>query len=186
MKKVKQKKIQKIGNFIWGPKKTSSTFERIRFDSDFGLLKATNNYLKAVYSRSVNLKHLDDVKKFVLENERRVDVLLFRCFFCISIAAAQQAIAAGYVYYNHKKCQSPFQLVNPGDIIQISQQTGKYSTKLNPPIHCSVENGRLIYLYSPQYLSVPQSFYYIYTGSVSIYNRKRKKFRKSFGKKSKQ
>lgn len=192
MKKIKQKKIKKIGNFLWGAKKTHSNFDKIRFDSDFGLLKATNNFLKAVYYRPVQLKRLDDFKPFVLENERRVDVLLFRCLFYISIPQAYQAVRRGDIYVNHKLCRSPFQLVEPGDIIQVLNPENTHilklkKTKLNPPIHCAVNYNILsfVYLYSPQYLDVPTSFYSFYTGSVSIRNPKKKQFRKSIDKKAK-
>ena len=133
---LKKKRIKLLGNFSWRRrkkdfkylfnKKTKLRKNRKNRDlSQFGIDLKIKNYLKSLYSgfsRYNTKESLQDSSKELFYNELRLDVTLFRGFFFASIRAAQQAIIHGHVLVNSKPCYSKFFKLQPGDIIQISEQ----------------------------------------------------------------
>ena len=208
---LKKKRIKLLGNFNWRRRRKDFKYlflkknqlkknRKNRDLSQFGIDLKIKNYLKSLYggfSRYNSKESLQDSSKELFFNELRLDVTLFRAFFFSSIRAAQQAITHGHILINYKTCYSKFFKLQPGDIIQVSENLAqkphylsgikkilKRRARKNTPVHLLYDftTFSCIYLFPPISNNYPirgiAPGANLYTALTN--RRKKRQFRKSY------
>lgn len=107
--------------------------------------KFIKKQIKQVFCKKAN-KNRNFKLLFIELFERRLDTILYRSKFCISIRNARQIIAHGKVFLNKKPTKISSQLIKPGDLISI-----------NPNYYHLIENNfknTQIWPIPPKYLSI--------------------------------
>jgi len=86
----------------------------------YGNLSKT--FLKKQIKQVISKKHNNNNFKVLLIKlfEQRLDTILYRAKFCISLRNARQMIVHGQVYVNQKLLKVPSYLVKTGDLISIN------------------------------------------------------------------
>ena len=137
---------------IWGvsPKKTFRSFKVDKKNqkkfSLFNKLIKTKQCLKNFYTniseqkfksefircKKASIKILD---KFVSYSERRLDIILFRSGFVVSLHQARQLVSHGQVFVNFKKVYLSGKKICYGDFIKISKNNLILKKKIYNNIH---------------------------------------------------
>lgn len=116
--------------------------------------KKLKSYVKKSFQHKNNLKNLLLLKQF----ESRLDTILYRAKFSISIRSARQMIIHGKILVNNKKIKSQSYELQSGDLISVNS---KISHLIEKNIACS--NNWPI---PPKYLTVNYRTLQILFGSI--------------------
>ena len=113
--------------------KFTSLFRR-RFKHNLYNKRALSLLYSGLSSKSLKLKIGNATKKasfssnnrtivaYLIESlERRLDIIIFRSYFVLSVRSAQQLISHGFVYINGSRVTKKSYLVERGDIITFSR-----------------------------------------------------------------
>lgn len=131
------------------------------------------NFLEKYLKKQVNL--ILEKKKKILENktnlnlvflsliEKRLDVILYRSHFVLSIRNAQQLIIHNHIKVNNVKVNNPSYVLKQGDIIQITQ-------KIEPLVHSTIISSHIWPLPS-KYLQINYKTFEIqFNGGIEFQN----------------
>lgn len=119
--------ISKYSNFFSKNYKQNLLTKK-SFNLFYGSLR--QDYLKknVLYSENASNRVQNKINSKLLFKqvlEKRLDTILVRSQFTLSVMNARQLISHGHVYINNKKTHNPATLVNKGDIITFSNKSHK-------------------------------------------------------------
>jgi len=108
--------------------------------------KYVKNCIKQTFKKKSNQKFINFYLTFLEHFEHRLDTILYRSKFSISIRNAKQLIVHGKISINNKTVRTPSYKVVPGDLITVNP-------KFSDLIEKNIKNSN-IWPIPPKYLSI--------------------------------
>lgn len=159
----------------------NNLYERKTFSLFYGKLK--KKYLKKHVLQFIkfknSLKNFMDSRQRVLRFfENRLDTVLYRANFCLSIKSADQLILHGHVLVNGVPVVIKSYIIKPNDLIEIVQSTNSRNlVKKNldhsnfwpiPPKHLLInyKTMQILFIYTDSFNLMPVFNHYLNIGSV--------------------